>query len=212
MLRKSAQLLLSSEVFFCLRSCQLSRIYRPFEKIFQKVMLQLTKHHYENCAPYKKLLDTFQVDVSNDLAPKEIPFIPVRLFKDYDLLSVDKENIVKTITSSGTSSQGKSRINLDRHTSVLQSKSLTKIVSSFTNAKRLPLLIFDSKSILREKASISARSAGILGFSLMSRNLAFALDDEMNLDFEQIHSFCARNKGKEVLVFGTLLCSYVKKI
>ena len=110
--------------------------------------------------------------------------------------------IVKTITSSGTSNQGKSRINLYRHTSVLQSKSLSKIVCSFTEAKRLPLLIFDSKSILREKASISARSAGILGFSLLSRDLSFALDDEMKLDFEQIDSFCVRNKDKKVLIFG----------
>ena len=39
-----------------------------------------------------------------------MPFIPVSLFKMFNLLSIPKEQIFKTMTSSGTSGQAVSKI------------------------------------------------------------------------------------------------------
>ena len=43
-----------------------------------------------------------------------MPFIPVSLFKMFNLLSIPKEQIFKTMTSSGTSGQAVSKIFLDK--------------------------------------------------------------------------------------------------
>ena len=78
----------------------------------------------------------------------EIPFLPVRLFKMFDLHSIPKGDIVKTMTSSGTSGQAVSKIFLDKKTALNQSKVLAKIVSTYLGSKRAPMVIIDSPSIL----------------------------------------------------------------
>ena len=116
---------------------------------FNEVLCELTEHHFANCAQYRKILDVLGYNPSSKHNIKNIPPIPVRLFKDYDLLSVKKSQIIKTMTSSGTTGQSVSKIFLDRITSTNQTKVLAKIVSSFTDSKRLPMLIIDTKSVLK---------------------------------------------------------------
>jgi len=70
----------------------------------------LTRHHYDHCLPYHKMMDGIGYDYYKDYNYTDLPFLPVRLFKMLDLSSVEKEEIVKTMTSSGTSGQAVSRI------------------------------------------------------------------------------------------------------
>ena len=51
----------------------------------------LTRHHYYNCPEYRKIIDAFGFDVNCIKSYYDIPFLPVRLFKEYDLLSVPRE-------------------------------------------------------------------------------------------------------------------------
>ena len=44
----------------------------------------------------------------------DIPFLPVRLFKDFDFISIKKREIFKTLLSSGTTSQIKFQKNFYR--------------------------------------------------------------------------------------------------
>ena len=67
-----------------------------------KQLISLTKHHFENCPEYKKILDSLSFDVNKIHDYTQIPFLPVRLFKQYELRSVEKADVVKTLTSSGT--------------------------------------------------------------------------------------------------------------
>ena len=133
---------------------------------------------------------------------EQIPFLPVGLFKQYDLKSVDKSKIHKTVQSSGTTSQSKSKIYLDRQTSALQSKVLAKILSSYLGQIRLPTIIIDTKSIVENITKFSARSAGIQGFSLFSKDRFFALDENMKLDFEGLKEFSYKYKNQKILIFG----------
>ena len=133
---------------------------------------------------------------------EDIPFIPVRLFKDYELLSVERSKIVKTMVSSGTTGQSVSRIFLDRVTATSQTKVLAKIISSFTGTKRHPMLIIDSKSVIKDRRLFSARGAGILGFSMFGRDVTYALDEDMQLDLDVIDAFCNKYKDENVLIFG----------
>ena len=132
----------------------------------------------------------------------DIPFIPVRLFKEYQLLSVQRSDIVKTMTSSGTTGQNVSRIYLDKTTSTNQTKVLTKLVSSFTGTKRLPMLIIDTGAVIKDRNLFSARGAGIVGFSMLGYDVTYALDDLMQINFEKIQTFLEKHKGEQVLLFG----------
>jgi phenylacetate-coenzyme A ligase PaaK-like adenylate-forming protein len=130
------------------------------------------------------------------------PFLPVRLFKEFELKSVKNDNIVKTLTSSGTSGQRVSRIFLNKATSANQTKVLTKIVSSFIGNKRLPMIILDSSGVVKDRAQFSARGAGIIGFSLFGSDKIYAFDEEMRLDTRQLQEFLRFHDGGPVFIFG----------
>jgi phenylacetate-coenzyme A ligase PaaK-like adenylate-forming protein len=170
--------------------------------IYLKALRELTNWHYENCLEYRKILDFTEFDVSKVTDISEFPFIPVRLFKEYDLLSMNKADIVKTMTSSGTTGQKVSKIYLDKTTSTNQTKALVKIISSFTGKKRLPMLVIDSSSVLKDRNLFSARGAGILGFSMIGHDLTYALDDQMNIDVDQINYFLNKHGNETILLFG----------
>jgi phenylacetate-coenzyme A ligase PaaK-like adenylate-forming protein len=162
----------------------------------------LTEHHYKSCAPYKRVLDALAFDAFQAGSYYDIPFLPVRLFKEHELLSVEKENVIKTMTSSGTTEQAVSKIFLDKETAANQQKVLVKIVSSVIGQKRVPLLILDSSSVLKDRNMFSARGAGILGFSIFSSETKFAFDENMQLDREGVSAFIDKYKGRDLLVFG----------
>ncbi len=170
--------------------------------LYGDAFFSLTQHHYENCEPYGKILNALSFDpsVKQDIA--NIPFLPVRIFKEHDLRSVEKSQVVKTMTSSGTSGQQPSKIFLDRDTSRNQTKVLVKVTSSFIGKKRLPMLVIDSKAALKDRNQFSARGAGILGFSMLGRDVTYALDENMKLDVEGIEEFCRKYEGNNKLVFG----------
>jgi len=162
------------------------------QELFQKWLADLSAHHRSNCEAYDRLCTV----LGDSLA------LPVRLFKDFELRSVPRDQVVKTMTSSGTTSQQLSRIYLDKETSSRQSKALSKIVSQFIGKERLPMLIIDSSAVIKDRNMFSARGAGILGFSLLGRDICYALDEDMALDFAALESFCEKNRGRKVLLFG----------
>lgn len=162
----------------------------------------LTALHYAQCEPYRQMLDAQSVVPATIDNIESLPFLPVSLFKTLTLKSIPEEDVVKTMTSSGTTGQQVSRIFLDKATAAHQQKTLVKIVSHFTGAGRLPLLILDTPGVLKDRLQFSARGAGILGFSLFGSDRAWALDDAMNLDIDAIETFLAKHAGKRILLFG----------
>lgn len=163
------------------------------ETLLSAWLPELSLFHEERCAPYRRLCDV--------LGPQ--PAVPVRLFKEYDLVSSEAEDMVKTMTSSGTTSQVRSRIHLDKETSMRQTKALMRIVSSFTKeSRRLPMLVIDAPGTVKDRDMFSARTAGIRGFSMMGRDVTFALNDDMSLNKAALVDFSTKYKDQKVLVFG----------
>ena len=177
-------------------------------KIMDSHFFELTQYHYENCNQYKSMLDAIGYNYKEQQNYSEIPFLPVRLFKMFDLYSVPKENIVKTMTSSGTSGQKVSKIFLDKKAALNQSKALAKIVSSFLEEKRTPMIIIDTSSILKNRNMFSARGAGILGFSIFGTKRLYALDDVMELKIDEVISFIQQNQDKRIFIFGFTFMIY----
>ncbi len=169
---------------------------------FRHALSVLTLHHYEGCAAYRAVLDAYGIDPRKERWQEDQPMIPVRLFKERELLSVPREDIVKTMTSSGTSGQAVSRIFLNKENTRSQTKALAHIISSYIGKKRLPLLILDTEQVKRDRAMFSARGAGIVGFSTFGRDVTYALDDEMRLDEDRVDSFFRAYGEEPVLMFG----------
>jgi len=165
-------------------------------------LLELTAHHEMHCSPYRQMLQAQDFQSKAVRSPADIPFLPVRLFKQLDLLSVPREEVIKTMTSSGTSGQEPSRIFLDRATSANQTKALTRIVTAVTGAQRMPMIVVDSPAVIKDRALFSARGAGILGFSIFGRDRVFALDEGMQLDIDTLKQFLYKHAGGPVFVFG----------
>lgn len=171
-------------------------------KFLTENLSELTKHHYISCPEYKKIMDSLSFDINNVNHFHDIPALPVRLFKEYELRSVKEEDIQKTMTSSGTTGQMVSKIYLDKETSSNQTKVLTKIVSSYIGSSRVPMIILDTSALLKNRAMFSARGAGILGFSIFARDKFYALDENMKLDIEGMKAFLEKHEGKDILLFG----------
>jgi phenylacetate-coenzyme A ligase PaaK-like adenylate-forming protein len=165
-------------------------------------LYDLTYYHYNNCDPYKRIMDAVGLNPGNLPEYDALPFIPVRLFKEYELQSVEPGDIVKTLTSSGTSGQQVSHIFLDKATSTNQTKILTKIVSSFIGNKRLPMIILDSSSVIKDRRQFSARGAGIIGFSIFGSDKIYAFDENMRLDIPQLQNFLKTHAGEPIFIFG----------
>lgn len=172
------------------------------EEYFLDILKSIIKHHTTNSIEYKNILDSLNYDESNISSIENFPFLPVSIFKELELKSIKKEEIIKTLTSSGTTGQKVSKIYLDSFTSKLQTKALANIVSSYIGKQRLPMLIIDSDNVLKDRAMFSARGAGILGLSNFGRDHLYILDKDMNLKTEELLAFVEKYGEQPVLLFG----------
>ena len=163
---------------------------------------QLTQQHYQNCEAYRGMLDAIGFDPAASHQLEDYPFLPVSLFKTLELRSISDEELFKTMTSSGTTGQAVYRIFLDKQTANLQQKTLAHIVSELIGKKRLPMIVIDCPSVVKDRKLFSARGAGILGFSLFGSDRVFSLDDDMNLDIPALEAFLEKHAGKDILLFG----------
>ncbi|MDH4157925.1 MAG: acyl-protein synthetase, partial [candidate division Zixibacteria bacterium] len=163
---------------------------------------RLTAHHRRACEAYARIYRAWPRSAATITRLDQFPFLPVRLFRELDLKSVDDEDVIKTLTSSGTTSGKVSRIFLDKQTSHLQTKALAAIVMDFIGKKRRPMLIIDCPGVIKERRLFSARGAGILGMANFGRDHLYVLDDGMNLRWPELNDFLKRHDGEKLLLFG----------
>jgi hypothetical protein len=135
-------------------------------------------------------------------ALEDLPFIPVSVFKNHALKSIPDHEVYKILTSSGTTGDVPSRVFLDNKTANLQSLAMSRIMSHVIGKSRLPMLIVDSRSVIKDRASFSARGAGILGMSVLGRNHEYLLDAEYNVDAGALKKFVDQFNGQKLLIFG----------
>jgi phenylacetate-coenzyme A ligase PaaK-like adenylate-forming protein len=171
-------------------------------QVLTSQIIKLFQHHYESSVEFRNMMDSSNFSLQKNYTLNQLPFLPVRLFKLLNLVSVKPDQIIKTMTSSGTTGQLVSKIALDKDTSSIQTKTLVKIVSNFLGSTRLPMIIVDCESTIKNRNTFSARAAGILGFSIFSSNKIFALKEDMSLDIDAIELFIHKNKNKSIFLFG----------
>ena len=172
------------------------------EKLLSPFLTALSRHHYTHGEPYRKMMDAIGFDIGKDYHYADLMFLPVQLFKMLELRTSQDSEIIKTLTSSGTSGPLKSRIFLDRETAANQTKVLERIVSSFIGTKRMPMIIIDSEDVVNNRNHLSAGAAAVLGFSLFGSKRLFALNRKMELNLANLMSFAQEHRKYPVLIFG----------
>ena len=64
------------------------------------------------------------------------------------------------------------------------------------------MIIVDSKSIISNTNNFSARTTGVLGFSIFGKNIEFMLNDDLSLNIDLINEFIKKNNDQEKIMFG----------
>src|SRR6185312_3481203 len=169
-------------------------------KVLFDHLKRLHGYHLENSPEYKRIcLQLFNEPMSS---LEDIPYIPVSIFKNHELKSITNDEVFKVLTSSGTSGSTPSRIFLDKDTANLQTKALSNIMQYVIGKDRLPMIIVDSISVVKNRLSYSARGAGVLGMSIFGKYHFYLLDEQMNIDCEGCERFLAKHKNTPILLFG----------
>lgn len=171
-------------------------------RMLTKELTELTRFHRARCPEYAGLLKTLDYREAEVRTPEDVPFFPVRLFKEFDLLSVPREEVFKTMTSSGTTGQRASKIFADKETAMLQQKVMLRILSDFWGKGRLPMLVVDAPSVLKDRRSFTARGAAIMGLQFAAREMVFILNEDMTLNVEKLREFTEKYRGKRFVIFG----------
>lgn len=175
---------------------------REKERLLAGELAGLTEYHAARCPEYARYLRGIGYDPREARRVEDIPFFPARMFKELDLLSVPRESVVKTVTSSGTTGQAVSRIYLDRETAAAQQKAAARQLTDFWGHKRLPFLIVDSEETVKNRVRFSARASAIMGLRFFSKDTRFLLDADMNLRPDVLEEFLALHGGGRFVVFG----------
>lgn len=167
-----------------------------------KGLIELTNYHKKHCPKYANILKAIGYQGQNCIALEDIPFIPVNLFKNLKLHSIPNNNdVVTVLNSSSTTGQNPSKIFIDKETSRRQSLALTKSIKSIVGDKRLPMLIIDAPSTIKQKP-LTARGAGILGLMRFGHSHCFALDERLNLDVSLVEQFLRQHSTGPFIIFG----------
>lgn len=160
----------------------------------------LTELHRSRCDLYRKYVDTiFDTPSIEDIS--DIPFLPARFFKNFQLKSVEDGEIYKVLKSSGTNGR-QSQIYLDRRTASAQTRTLVGTIKDRFGASRFPMLIIDSADTITRRDNFSARTAAINGFSMFAKGKCFALDSDGSLNIERVNSFIHEYQDRRIFIFG----------
>jgi hypothetical protein len=137
----------------------------------------LTAHHRERCPAYARLVDDWERHRTRDpLAAEDFPFVPVTVFKEYDLKS--SREAVMSLRSSATTTGAASRIYVDKPTRHRQSLSANRILADFVGTARRPYLVFDVEATVRGVEAMSARGAAIMSLGHLATEIHFLLRDD----------------------------------
>lgn len=164
-------------------------------------LIALTNTHAASCPLYRNYIETLFDQGGEIKSLSDLPWVPVRAFKEFELKSITDGEIYKVMNSSGTGG-APSKIFLDQKTAKLQQAKLVEIFSGAFGGDRYPMLIIDSPSTVKDRQNFSARTAAINGFTLFSRHREFALRDDMSINYGAINKFLEKHTSKTIFIFG----------
>lgn len=166
------------------------------------VLAELTRHHMDASPEYRRIVEAMFPDWASATDTAGLPFLPVGLFKQRTIKSIDDTEVFKTITSSGTTGSTPSRVHVDRATANRQTRALAATMAEVLGPGRRPMLVVDTDAILTDRTGRTARAAGVVGLMNLGRKHVFLLDETMHARQERLVEFAAAHSGERLLIFG----------
>jgi hypothetical protein len=165
-------------------------------------LVELTAHHRAQSPPYARLLAALGHGPGTRYRHvAQLPWLPVRLFKEHVLSSIPEDEVFTELSSSGTTGPV-SRVFLDRDAAARQQRALARTLQPVLGAQRLPMLLVDAASTIAGRGKRSARAAGLLGMMVYGRAHTFLLDRSGAVDLPALRAFLAAYGDRPFLVFG----------
>lgn len=147
------------------------------ERYLERQLDDLLAHHKAGCVQYAHLVADWEKQPPRGAtATERYPFVPVSVFKEYDLRSSRESGL--SVRSSATTGTEASRIFVDKPTRKRQSLSASRILSDFIGSAPRPYIVFDLERSVRGLESLSARGAAILSLSHLATDIYFVLREE----------------------------------
>ena len=177
------------------------RVKEKEEKLLPILLEKLkTMKNEKMISFYKRLSPIEGIKKLADIAP-----LPVNLFKIQELLLVPKKEIIRVLTSSGTTTQIKSKIYLNKKTAFRQSIAFNNILKNHVGRERRPMLIIDTQEVINPKNhGLTARGVAIRAVMQFGRDVTFILEGskDLTLNLEKLEEFVKKYSNKEVIIFG----------
>lgn len=185
-------------------------------------VMEALSSHYQRCEYYRIWCNKKHFDPHSSITNlAEIPFLPVNIFKRLTLQSIDDDNILKVLKSSGTSSQVPSQVALDRVTRDRQMRTLVNSLKQIIGEQRRPFIVLDAKPSAEQSGSaeLSARIAGIRGYLMAASRTYYVLKynngvPELDIDAlnNAINEIKANNERCCFLGYTFVLYQYVIRV
>ncbi|MBN2101789.1 MAG: acyl-protein synthetase [Candidatus Aenigmarchaeota archaeon] len=175
------------------------------ERILLEIVRIQVKKSIESNSKIKSMYSKLGMNVSDIKKLSDLPYIPVQMFKHFNLAICKKEDIVRIVKSSSTTGQSPSIIPLDKETSLRQTRALASTLRNFLGTERMPFLVIDSENVNKKSIDLSARGAAVRGLSSFAKSITYCLKDTengMEIDLEKLEEFVKINEGKDVFIFG----------
>ncbi|MBN2331242.1 MAG: acyl-protein synthetase [Candidatus Aenigmarchaeota archaeon] len=177
---------------------------------FLSAMRESLAFHCGNCREFRDFCGRRGFDPAGKFSLEDIPFLHVDTFKTVRLVSVPEKDIVKSVQSSSTTGNVPSTVRLDRVTIERQRRVLSSIMASFIGPERKAFIILDSPETVKSKeGKISSRASGIRGMLPFSKQVFYALNENLEPDAESLRrAVGAIGPGVEVCFFGFTFLMY----
>lgn len=171
----------------------------------EKLLLQVIKLQLEsnrNNLNLRSMYEKLGININVIERLEDVPYIPVNMFKQFNLSVCKEQDVVRVLTSSATTTGIPSKIYLDKKTSIRQTQGLISTISNFIGAERRPLLVIDSEESNKRGESITARGTAIRGVSTFASNITYVMNKELQLDINKLYEFAEKYRNQEVLIYG----------
>ncbi len=184
--------------------------YRLLKKQKNELLLPLLIKGIEDGIKKNRFVRTwckrmnFNSDLINNI--EDIPFLPVQMFKYFDLGFIESNNVVRVLKSSGTTEKLPSKVPLNKITIRNQTNALMSTLKPYIGEKRKIFLVFDHPGENQHYLNLKARGAGIRGFELYSSKTYYLLkynsENRISIDWDTLSLVSQLDGEVETYCFG----------
>lgn len=187
------------------------------KSLFKRALREVVVHHTEHCKPYGTLCAKRGFDPRDSFDVRDVPYLPVSLFKNQLLLSVPEGQIYREINSSATTSGNPSRMGLDRQTSSRQAKCFTKVILERLGNRRRRFVVLDLAESISRTNRVSARSSTIKSLLFGASEVDTCVNSaagKLVVNEEKLDALLTRAErdNEEIVIFGFTYILYASVV